>query len=187
MSLNSLMYILDMKIEWARARSCALRWDEEKQLLPEEMRCVVTTHLAMQDRWLSRLNARSDVPMDVFRGLDAYVHRQADIHRSLALSFVKLWSPEMQKNEISVDWPPELAEHAATVDPLPERKSGRKKAKAAYISDSEGEGDTIGGEDAIGQDGDESGLLHLTSYTDSENSEKDENSEEDEISDELLQ
>lgn len=175
------MYILDMRIEWARARLCALHWDKEKQLLPEEMQRVITTHLAMQDRWLSRLNAHSDVPMEVFCGLDAYAHRQADIHQSLALSFIELWSPELQKNEISVDWPLELAEHTATVDPLLERRSGCRKVKAAYMSDSEVEGDTIGGEDAIKQDDDESGLLHLTTCTDSENS------EEDEISDELLQ
>lgn len=36
------MYILDMRIEWAQARSCALHWDKEKRLLPEEMRCVIT-------------------------------------------------------------------------------------------------------------------------------------------------
>jgi hypothetical protein len=39
------MYILDLRIEWARVRSRAFRWNEEKRLLPEEMRRVVTTHV----------------------------------------------------------------------------------------------------------------------------------------------
>jgi hypothetical protein len=180
------MYILDLRVEWAQARSRALRWDEERRLLPEEMRRAVTTHVGTRDRWLSRVNARSDVSKDIFHGLNAYAHRQADIYWSLAISFISLWSPELRKNNISVDWPSELAEHAATVDALPERKSGRKKAKATYMSDSESEGDAvestlfgsgrlesgIGGEDVIESDG-ESVLLHLAGYTDGKNSEED--------------
>jgi hypothetical protein len=174
------MYVLDLRIEWARARSRALRWEEEKRLLPEGMRRVVTTHLGTRDQWLERVNAHSGVSMDISRGLDAYAHRQADIYSSLAISFVNLWSPELRKNGITIDWPFELAELAATVDALPERKSGRK-VKNTYTSDSEsGDGtagsirfrgsDTeslVGGEDLIGSDG-ESILQRLAGYTDSE-------------------
>jgi hypothetical protein len=176
------MYILDMRIEWAWAQSCTHHWDEERRLLPEEMQHVIKTYLGMRDRWLSRLNVRSDVSVDVLHGLDTYMHRQADIYWSLALSFVNLWSPELWKNKISVDWLPELAEHTATVDPPPERKSGCKKVKAAYMSNSKSKSDTIGeaGEDTIEQDG-ESVLLHVAGYTDGKNS------EDDEIFDELLQ
>jgi hypothetical protein len=180
------MYISDMRIEWARARSRALRWNEEKRLLPEEMRRTIATHIGTRDRWLSRLNARSDVSMDISRGLDAYAHRQADTYYSLAVHFVTLWSPELRKNGITIDWPSELAEHAATVDALPERKCGRKKVKPVYMSDSES-GDDVAksiqfrdidteslaggdsGEDAIELDG-ESTILHA-GYTDSEDSE----------------
>jgi hypothetical protein len=118
--------------------------------------------------------------MDISRGLDAYAHRQADIYRSLAISFVKLWSPELRENSITVEWPSELAELAATVDALPVRKSGRK-AKYAQVSDSESEGgaagsiqfsgsDTeslVGGENLVGSDG-ENILQHLVGYVDSE-------------------
>jgi hypothetical protein len=179
-----------LRIEWARARSRSLRWAEEKRLVPEEMRRAVATHIATRDRWLSRINARSDVLTDISRGLDAYARRQADIYYSLAVSFIDLWSPMLRENNITVDWPAELAEHAATVDARPERKSGRKKAKHDYMSDSESEdGDVdrirfggsypesdtdplVGGEDENQSDG-ESVLFHLTAYTDSENSEED--------------
>jgi hypothetical protein len=182
------MYILDLRIEWARAQSRALRWDEERRLLPEEMRRVVTTHIGTRDRWLRRVNARSDVPIDITRGLDAYAHRQADIYLSLATSFINLWSPELRKNGITVDWPSELAEDAATVEALPERKSGRKKVKAAYHFESESEDDVVEAiqfganlegdtesfvsGDSIESDG-ESILHHLAGYTDDENSEED--------------
>lgn len=152
------------------------------------MRRVVATHIATRDQWLLQLNSRSDVSSDISRGLDAYARRQADIYHSLAISFVDLWSPELRKNKIKVDWPQELAGHAAKVDANPERKSGRKKAKPAYTSDSEsGDGGVksirsggshleseiaslAGGEDATDSDG-ESILLHLAGYTDGENSE----------------
>jgi hypothetical protein len=177
-----------MRIEWARARSRAHRWEEEKRLLPEEMRRTVVTHIATRDRWLSRITSRSDVSSEISQGLDAYARRQANVYHSLAISFVDLWSPELRKNKITVDWPPELAGHAAEVDALPERKSGRKKAKPAYTSDSEDGGvksiriggghresdnaSLAGGEDTTDSDG-ESILLHLAGYTDSENSEQD--------------
>ena len=165
-----------------RARSRALRWEEQKRLLPEEMRRAITTHVRMHDRWVARINARSDVSIDISRGLDAYAHRQADIYWSLAVSFVDLWSPELQENGIAVNWPLEVADYAATVKALPKRKSGRKKAKSADLSDSEGEdiveniqlrgtSDTVDDEDLIDSDG--GGVLHLAGYTDSEDSEED--------------
>lgn len=130
------------------------------------MRRAVVTHIGTRDQWLSRLNTRSDVSTDIFRGLDAYAHRQADVYHSLAVSFVDIWSPELRKNKLNVDWPPELADHAATVGALPERKSGRKRAKPAQMSDS-------GSEEGNDSDG-ESVLLHFAAYTDSENSEEEE-------------
>ena len=186
-----LIYISDLRIEWARARSRAYRWDEERRLLPEEMRRTVTTHIGTHDLWLSRLHTRSDVSPDVLRGLNAYAHRQADIYYTLAVSFIKIWSPELQKNNITVEWPSELAELAARAEAIPERKSGRKKAKLAHTSSSESDdggagihlGDghldsdsepLVGGEDTIESDGEtseESVLLHLARYTDSEDSE----------------
>jgi hypothetical protein len=81
--------------------------------------------------------------MDICRCLDAYAHRQADIYWSLTISFVKPWSPELRKNSITIDWPSELAELAAIIHAIPERKSGRKKAKDDCISDSENEEGTV--------------------------------------------
>ena len=89
-SFNFTNVHLDLRIEWAQARSRALRWDEEKRLLPEEMQHTITAHIGTRDQWLSCVNARSDVSTDINRGLDAYVHRQADIYWSLAVSFVDI-------------------------------------------------------------------------------------------------
>ena len=139
------------------------------------MRRTVATHIRTRDLWLSRLDMRSDISTDISRGLNAYAHRQADIYYSLAISLINLWSPELKKNKITVDWPSELAEHAARAEAEPERKSGRKKAKPAHMSDSESDtGPLVGGEDANESDG-ESILLHLVRYTDNEDSEQDVN------------
>lgn len=145
------------------------------------------THVGRCNQWLLHINAHSDISMDISRGLDTYAHCQADIYWSLAISFVTLWSPELQKNNISVDWRSELTEHVATADAVPKQKSSCKKAKPAYMSDRKSEDDAIhfggsclesdtvsqvGGKDTIESDG-ESVLLHLAGYTDSENSEED--------------
>lgn len=176
-----------MQIEWAWARLHALRWEEEKCLLPEEMQRTVATHIGTHKRWLLQLNKRSDLPTDISRGLDAYACCQADTYYSLAVSFVDIWSPVLRENKITVNWPSELAEHAATVDAVPKRTFGHKKAKPAYMSNSESgdggvqsirfrgdplESDTdslVGGKDANESDG-ESVLLHFAGYADSENS-----------------
>jgi hypothetical protein len=72
-----------------------------------------------------------------------YAHRQADIYWSLAVSFVNIWSLELRKNNITVDWLPDVADHAATVVALPEQKSGCQKANATHTSDSENEDDAV--------------------------------------------
>ena len=109
----------------------------------------------------------------------------------LVVSFIKIWSPELWKNNITVEWPLELAKLTARAEAIPERKSGQKKAKLAHTSSSKSDngsagihlGDNhldsdseplVGSEDTIKFDGETSGesvLLHLVHYTDSEDSE----------------
>lgn len=103
----------------------------------------------------------------------------------LAVSLASIWSPELQKNNITVDWLSDIADHVATVEALPEQKSGCKKANTTYMSDSKGKNDPaqFGGlerdaeslvdvEDSIKSDG-KSFLQHLTHYTDSKSSDSD--------------
>ena len=180
-----------LRIEWAWTQLHAYRWDEERRLLLEEMRHTVTTHIGTHDLWLSWLHMWSDVSPDVLHGLNAYSHCQANIYYMLVVSFIKIWSPELWKNNITVEWPLELAKLTARAEAIPERKSGQKKAKLAHTSSSKSDNGSagihlgdghldsdseplVGSEDTIKFDGETSGesvLLHLVHYTDSEDSE----------------
>lgn len=81
-----------MRIEWCKARACAMRWEEEVELLREEMRRIGAFLRWEAGRW----DARCDevIPTDVEHedGCMAYAQRQAHLRRKLAASFEALWA-----------------------------------------------------------------------------------------------
>ena len=68
-----------------------MRWYEELQLLPEEMRRTVKSHLFKSDSWLSRSMACTAIDSALQKGLSAYAARQADIQCGLAHQVSTLW------------------------------------------------------------------------------------------------
>ncbi|KZV60139.1 hypothetical protein PENSPDRAFT_540919, partial [Peniophora sp. CONT] len=100
------------KIDWARARARAMRWDEQETLLLEEMRRVMTTHLFTANVWTQRaLNVRTEFPFllgDLASGLEAYAYRQANVYESLALNCVRKWAPFVRKHSLALEWPKAL-------------------------------------------------------------------------------
>ncbi|KAI0059388.1 hypothetical protein BV25DRAFT_1785942, partial [Artomyces pyxidatus] len=93
-----------MRVEWAQGRARVRRWREEIQLLLEEMRRTAETLMERSAMWTRRAEQHTDVSDDIARGLRAYAHRQANIHCSLAVSFVQLWSPSVSALGYSVTW-----------------------------------------------------------------------------------
>ncbi|KAJ7041928.1 hypothetical protein C8F04DRAFT_946399 [Mycena alexandri] len=79
-----------LRVEWSRAKARKNRWDEEVELLREEMRRVLRYLVWETGRWerLGREAAdRSDVTPDLRDGLRAYAAKQADMHRELGSLF----------------------------------------------------------------------------------------------------
>lgn len=68
-----------------------MRWEEEVELLQEEMRRVLA-FLHSQAAWWTEQGERwKGLPPDLSAGLRAYAHRQGDCRRELADHFRHIW------------------------------------------------------------------------------------------------
>lgn len=80
-----------------KARARALRWKEELELIPEEIRRYIVTMEYECDEWHSRAHNRTDVSPELQEGLAAYAARQAAMYRGLGLRAKVLWSDTLAK------------------------------------------------------------------------------------------
>jgi len=83
-----------LRCEWAKSKARADRWDEEVQLVAEEMRRVLA-FLEWKASWWDRQGeAQLNVSRDILEGTRAYAAKQAHINRALAVSFEVRWGAE---------------------------------------------------------------------------------------------
>ncbi|KAJ7062237.1 hypothetical protein C8F01DRAFT_986513 [Mycena amicta] len=83
-----------IRVEWAKARARRERWDEEVELLREEMKRVLRYLRWEQEQWQARAHAasaRDDVDAETAAGLRAYAMRQVWISRCLSEKFFGEW------------------------------------------------------------------------------------------------
>jgi hypothetical protein len=79
-----------------KSKARADRWNEEVQLVGEEMRRVVA-FLEWKAVWWTEAGCRDlDVKSDIADGIRAYAAKQADIHRALACSFKTRWKSPIE-------------------------------------------------------------------------------------------
>ncbi|KAJ7143254.1 hypothetical protein C8R46DRAFT_1167838 [Mycena filopes] len=73
-----------LRVEWARAKARKTRWEEEVNLLREEMRRVLRYLEWETNTWEERANVSNEaVPVETRAGMRAYAKKQADVHRRL--------------------------------------------------------------------------------------------------------
>ncbi|KAJ7774223.1 hypothetical protein DFH07DRAFT_952479 [Mycena maculata] len=70
-------------VEWSKAKARKQRWEEEVELLREEMKRAL--------QWETRTLRTEGVTPELRAGLEAYAARQAAIHREIARSFKQAW------------------------------------------------------------------------------------------------
>ena len=75
-----------LRVEWLKSRARAMRWYEERQLLPEEMRRCLASLLHDETTWTNRSNVRVVANPHLREGLIAYAHEQASIRRAMRSS-----------------------------------------------------------------------------------------------------
>ncbi|KAJ7017744.1 hypothetical protein C8F04DRAFT_1214941 [Mycena alexandri] len=79
-----------LRVEWSRAKARKNRWEEEVELLREEMRRVLRYLDWEQGRWAAlKVDSagQTDVTPELRHGLQAYAAKQIALHRDLATLF----------------------------------------------------------------------------------------------------
>ncbi|KAG6808040.1 hypothetical protein H0H92_005612 [Tricholoma furcatifolium] len=95
-----------MRIDWAKAKARLSRWEEEVDLVQEEMRRVIQYLAWRAAWWRSRGEGSEAVTSDkAYRsGLEGYAERQANLLDQLAVSSAACWLPVLQKMGIEPAW-----------------------------------------------------------------------------------
>ncbi|KAF9777678.1 hypothetical protein BJ322DRAFT_1025606 [Thelephora terrestris] len=91
--------------EWMTSRARADRWEEESDLLQEEMRRIVMFLEWKSTWWCGRVGSRScSVTADVQHGIDSYARKQANSYHELAVSLASQWLPGLIKLKLDTAW-----------------------------------------------------------------------------------
>ena len=104
-----------LRVEWCKAQEQASRWEEEVELVVEEMRRTLVYFKWLARKWeeratLQRTPTSSSTGADnvTAAGISAYAHKQAALYRKLVDIFVNDWYPCLKKKS-----PPWLEEYPA--------------------------------------------------------------------------
>ena len=92
-------------MEWAKAQARAQRWQEEVELLIEEMRRVLEYSDYMAGIWRSRMTQRTVSDKLLQSGIEAYSLKQANSWTARATKFAKLWHTALRAHGKPIDWP----------------------------------------------------------------------------------
>ncbi|KAH9885585.1 hypothetical protein C8Q73DRAFT_795737 [Cubamyces lactineus] len=103
-------YNKSMRAEWARAKARAERWEEEVELLVEEMRRVIAYFEWTADWWGGLVEQRANttsggcVALDVVEGIRAFASKRVAHFHGLALRCAGHWIPLLNKLGHSALW-----------------------------------------------------------------------------------
>ncbi|KAF9782887.1 hypothetical protein BJ322DRAFT_1110770 [Thelephora terrestris] len=110
-----------LRVEWCKLQERAKRYQEEMELVVEEMRRTWVTFEQNSLEWISRATSLpvgdSAIDATVGAGIKAYAHKRADIQRRMASIFVDDWYHLLETLPFEVQWlkqfprPPENKRH----------------------------------------------------------------------------
>lgn len=119
-----------MRSEWAKSHARYQRWSEEVLLLAEEMRRVLVFLEWKAQWWLGEVPRRDNVRRDIADGINAYTHRQSELFRGLARSFLSLWYPIITGAGLQTsEWPQQYMEYGKAYPTKLRTYGGRRKKK----------------------------------------------------------
>ena len=87
------LVFLAYQLEWSKCYTRSQRWQEEVELLKEEMRRTLEFLKWKSSLWLSKTMTKSGLPLspELHEGLNAYACQQAAVFESLHDHFLSLW------------------------------------------------------------------------------------------------
>ena len=97
-----------LRVEWCKAQERAKRYEEEVELVIEEMRQTLVTFELNACDWDERAASpyHHDSPLDpgVVSGATAYAYKQADIQRKLVGVFLDDWYDILENQPLAASW-----------------------------------------------------------------------------------
>lgn len=93
--------------EWAKSQARMKRWEEEVDIIEEEMRRVIAYHEWKAGWWRGQSTLRSIAGIgdpDILDGVEAYAHKQAFIHECLASKCALYWLPTLRIRGLTPEW-----------------------------------------------------------------------------------
>ena len=97
-----------LRVEWCKGQERAKRYEEEVELVIEEMRRTLVTFELNACDWDERGASPShhDSPLDpgVVSGATAYAYKQADIQRKLVRVFLDDWYEVLENQPLAASW-----------------------------------------------------------------------------------
>lgn len=82
---------LALRVEWAKSKARASRWQEEIMLIEEEMRRVIAFGHWKVNWWRQQADRRSDVEAPLSEGLRAYAVEHAYLELAFAEKVERQW------------------------------------------------------------------------------------------------
>ncbi|KAJ7050750.1 hypothetical protein C8F01DRAFT_1263635 [Mycena amicta] len=81
-----------VRVQWCKALARRQRWEEEVELIREEMKRVLRDLKATEEEWKERATGRTDADHALAHALSSYANRQAALHRRIRDGFFQEWS-----------------------------------------------------------------------------------------------
>ena len=94
---------LAVRVEWAKARARSERWNEEVNIITEEMRRVLRYLGWRAEHWQGLAEFDADLDPAGRAGVRAYALRQANLVRRLRAAFRATWSSGSAKSVLGGD------------------------------------------------------------------------------------
>jgi len=99
-----------LRVEWTKLRARAHRWDEEVELVVEEMRRVLFFLNWKARWWMEQGENCLNVTAELREGLQAYAAKQASVLKRMAQYFASQWRGIHSAYNITAEWPDECLE-----------------------------------------------------------------------------
>ena len=102
---NSSEQVFDegLRVEWSKSQARKVRWEEEVEIILEEMRRSVV-YYEWKEQWWLKQNARQASDNHIQHGIAAYSHKQAYYCKCLAEGFAMAWLPFLESEGIKPEW-----------------------------------------------------------------------------------
>jgi len=95
-----------LRVEWCKAQERAKRYEEEVELVIEEMRRTLVSFELTACEWEKRAVSPllSSLEATTAIGVAAYAYKQADLHRRLVPLFLSDWYKTLEKQPLAAYW-----------------------------------------------------------------------------------